>query len=230
MDAVAMLRPVTKYAAEIDAVDASSEIMASAFRAAESGRPGAAFVGLPKDIMKAAAPGAVLAPFKAPLLGAAASGALAEAARLIDAAERPMVLLGMLASQPAATAAVRALLAKARFAVAGTYQAAGVVPRERLDCFGGRVGLFHNQPADRLLDAADLVITVGFDPVEYDPALWNRGRVRKLIHIDCVAADIDRDYRPDIELLGDASATLQALSMLLKDRPRAGQAELLAEI
>ena len=52
-----------------------------------------------------------------------------------------------------------------------------MVPREHLDCFAGRVGLFHNQPADRLLDAADLVLTIGFDPVEYDPALWNRGQV-----------------------------------------------------
>jgi len=180
--------------------------------------------------MKAPAPGAILAPSTAPLLGPAEASAITAAAKLIDSAQRPVLLLGMLASQPAATRAVRALLAKARLAVIGTYQAAGVIPRERLDCFGGRVGLFHNQPADRLLDAADLVITVGFDPVEYDPALWNRGRVRKLIHIDCVAADIDRDYRPDIELLGDASATLGALAALLKDRPRAGQAELLAEI
>ena len=108
------------------------------------------------------------------MLGAADAGGITAAARLIDAAERPVVLLGMLASRPAATAAVRALLAKARLAVAGTYQAAGVVPRERLDCFGGRIGLFHNQPADRLLDAADLVVTIGFDPVEYDPALWNQ--------------------------------------------------------
>jgi acetolactate synthase I/II/III large subunit len=230
MDAVAMLRPVTKYAAEIDAVDATSEIMASAFRAAESGRPGAAFVGLPKDVMKTAAPGAILAPFKPPPLGAAASGAIADAARLIDAAERPVVLLGMLASQPAATAAVRALLAKARFAVAGTYQAAGVVPRERLDCFAGRVGLFHNQPADRLLDAADLVVAIGFDPVEYDPALWNRGRARTLIHIDCAPADISGDYRPDVELLGDIAATLEALTGVIKVRPSPAQADLLAEI
>ena len=155
---------------------------------------------------------------------------MADAARLIDAAERPVVLLGMLASQPAATAAVRALLAKARFAVAGTYQAAGVVPRERLDCFAGRVGLFHNQPADRLLDAADLVVTIGFDPVEYDPALWNRGRARTLIHIDCAPADISGDYRPDVELLGDIAATLQALTGVIKVRPSPAQADLLAEI
>jgi acetolactate synthase-1/2/3 large subunit len=230
MDSVAMLRPVTKYSAEIDAVDAIPEIMASAFRAAESGRPGAAFISLPKDIMKAPAPGPVLAPFASPLLGAADAGAIAEAARLIDAAERPVLLLGMLASQPAAAAAVRKLLAKARIAVAGSYQAAGVLPRDQRDCFAGRVGLFHNQPADRLLDAADLVIAIGFDAVEYDPALWNRGRNRKLIHVDCVPADISGDYRPTVELLGDTAATLAALTGLIRARPSPAQTELLADI
>ena len=230
MDTVAMLRPVTKYAAEIDAVSAVSEVLTGAFRAAESGRPGAAFVSLPKDIMKAPASGPILAPAAPALLGAADAEAIAAVARLIDAAERPVLLLGMLASRPAATAAVRALLAKARLAVAGTYQSAGVLPRERLDCFAGRVGLFHNQPADLLLDAADLVVTIGFDPVEYDPALWNRGRTRKLVHIDCVPVDIDTHYRPDIELVGDIAATLQALAGLVRDRPRPAQAELLSAI
>jgi acetolactate synthase-1/2/3 large subunit len=149
---------------------------------------------------------------------------------MIQAAQRPVMLLGMLASQSPVAQAVRALLARTRLAVAGTYQAAGVVPRDRLDCFGGRVGLFHNQPADRLLDEADVVITVGFDPVEYDPALWNAGRTRKLIHIDCIPADYDQCYRPDIELMGDSAATLRALSALLQPKHRPTQSALLAEI
>ena len=230
MNTVAMLRPITKYTAEIDSPAAISEAIAAAFRAAESGRPGAAFLSLPKDVMKAEVSGNVLTPATIATQGPADTDAIAAAATLIDAAERPVVLLGMLASQPAVAAAVRSLLSKAALAVAGTYQAAGVVPRERLDCFAGRVGLFHNQPADRLLDAADLVVTVGFDPVEYDPALWNRGRKRKLIHIDCVPAEIDNDYRPDLELLGSSAATLRALADLVKSRPRPAQAGLLAEI
>ena len=230
MDTVAMLRPVTKYAAEIDSPDAVSEALAAAFRAAESGRPGAAFLSLPKDVMKSPVPGEVLTPARTPRMGAADAAAVAEAARLIDAAERPVVVLGMLASQPAAAAAVRALLDRCKLAVVGTFQAAGVVPRTHLDCFGGRVGLFHNQPSDRLLDAADLVLTVGFDPVEYDPALWNTGRARTLIHVDCVPADPDRHYRPAVELMGDIAATLAALARLLTSRGHPAQADLLAEI
>ncbi len=230
MDTVSMMRPVTKYAVEVDSPEAISEAVAAAFRAAESGRPGATFLSLPKDVMKAGATGAVLTPARCPALGPASAEAIADAARLIEAAERPVVVLGMLASQPEATNAIRALLVQKKLAIASTYQAAGIVPRENIDCFAGRIGLFHNQPADRLLDAADLVLTIGFDPVEYDPALWNAGKTRKLIHLDCVPADPDRNYRPDLELLGDIPATLWALAPLLKSRARPAQADLLAEI
>ncbi|MDP2358035.1 MAG: acetolactate synthase AlsS [Beijerinckiaceae bacterium] len=230
MDTVAIMRPVTKYAAEITSTDAISEALVTAFRAAESGRPGAAFLSLPKGIMKAAALGDVLAPVVAPTSGAADAAAISAASALIAAAKRPVVLLGMLASQPRATAAVRALLDRTKLAVVSTYQAAGVLSRQHLDCFGGRVGLFHNQPADSLLDAADLVLAIGFDAVEYDPALWNRGRDRTLIHLDCVPAMPDRDYRIALELLGDIASTLDCLAPLLAGRRQPEQFEALVEI
>jgi acetolactate synthase-1/2/3 large subunit len=230
MDTVSLFRPVTKFAAEIDSPTALGEVFVAAFRAAESGRPGASFVSLPKDVMGAAGEGAVLAPAMVPPLGPANAAAIEAAAKLIDAAEAPVLLLGMLASQQGPAAAIRALLGRTQMAVASTYQAAGVVPRERIDCFGGRVGLFHNQPADILLDTADLVVTIGFDPVEYDPALWNRGKQRNVVHVDSGPADIDRDYRPAVELVGDIAATLAALGARLRKRARPAQAELLEQI
>src|SRR5580698_7786616 len=51
MDAVSILKPVTKFSATVGAADQVNEVLANAFRAAESGRPGAAFVNLPKDVM-----------------------------------------------------------------------------------------------------------------------------------------------------------------------------------
>src|SRR6202789_2663845 len=47
MDAVSILRPITKYSVTVGAPDQVSGVMANAFRAAESGRPGAAYVTLP---------------------------------------------------------------------------------------------------------------------------------------------------------------------------------------
>src|ERR1700720_3331473 len=54
MDAVSILKPVTKFSATVGASDQLSEVLANAFRAAEMGRPGASYVNLPMDVMTAA--------------------------------------------------------------------------------------------------------------------------------------------------------------------------------
>src|SRR6476659_5041344 len=194
MDTVSILKPVTKFSATIGASDQVNEVLANAFRAAESGRPGASYVNLPKDVMTEPC---AHEPLPAPAfagLGPADGAAIKEAVRLINAASNPVVLLGMLASKPTNTKALENFVSKANLAVVGTFQAAGAGGAIFLDNFGGRVGQIANQPADRLLDAADLVITVGYDPIEYWPALWNAKRQRRIIHIDVLPADLDNSY------------------------------------
>jgi acetolactate synthase I/II/III large subunit len=230
MDTVSLFRPITKLSAEIDSPEAVAEVAANAFRAAESGRPGAAFISAPQDIMMGPAEGEVLTPVAPEKLGPADAEAIAEAAARINGAERPILLLGLLASQPRAAEAVRQLLTHTKLPVVCTFQGAGIVPRELFDCFGGRVGLFHNQPGDKLLDAADVVVAVGYDPVEYEPALWNKGRKRAVIHIDVASADLDKDYRPQLELIGDIAATLRALAAQIERKSASADAALLGEI
>ena len=212
MDAVSICKPVTKFSATVASADSVSEVMANAFRAAESGRPGAAYVNLPKDIMAAPCPHDVLPMPAYSGLGPADSSAIAEAARLITGAENPVVLLGLLASKPANAVALRDFIGKNYLPVVGTFQAAGAVATHLFENFGGRVGQLANQPGDRLLDSADLVITIGYDPVEYPPSDWNRNNLRRIIHIDLLTADLDNSYRPYVELTGDIAATLSSLT------------------
>jgi acetolactate synthase-1/2/3 large subunit len=230
MDTVSIFKPITKYSAEVNSSEAISEIVADAFRAAESGKPGAAFVSLPMDIMAAEAKGDVLTPVKPESLGAADGHELSEAAALINKAQNPVLLLGMLASQPETAEAVRLFLKKTGLPVVNTYQAAGAVGQDLFGQFGGRVGLFHNQPGDRLLDASDLVITVGYDPIEYDAALWNRGRKGAVIHIDVVRPDADKDYKPAIELIGNIKAILVQLTTRVDAIERQRNRQILSEI
>lgn len=211
MDTVNLLRPVTKFSAEVSNANTVSEVFAQAFRCAESDRPGAAFVSLPSDVMTLQTDATILAPVRPCLLGKADQQSIELAARHINASKSPVLLLGMSASQHGNALAIRELLRKAPFAVASCYQAAGVISRDLLHCFAGRVGIFHNQPADSVLDNADLVITVGFNPVEYDPVVWNHKQQRKLIHIDTEPADADADYQPLVELIGSIAATLDEL-------------------
>jgi acetolactate synthase I/II/III large subunit len=216
MDAVSMLKPVTKFSATVGAPDQLNEVLANAFRAAESGRPGAAYVNLPRDVM--AGPCAY-EPLQSPAfagLGPADGAAIKEAASLINAASNPVVLLGMLASKPVNARALQVFLGENNLPVVGTFQAAGAVGAMSFDNFGGRVGQIANQPADRLLASADLVITVGYDPVEYWPPLWNDKSERKILHIDVLPADLDNCYRPYVELTGDIAQTLQTLTPQLR--------------
>src|SRR6201982_234409 len=106
MDAVSLMKPVTKFRATGGAPSQVNDVLINAFRAAESGRPGAAYVNLPKDVMAAPSEHDVLAPpaFSGP--GPAEEVALPEAALLINAAENPVVLLGLYASKPVNAAAV----------------------------------------------------------------------------------------------------------------------------
>ncbi|WP_407178648.1 acetolactate synthase AlsS [Bradyrhizobium sp. STM 3562] len=212
MDSVSIMKPVTKFSATVGAPDQLGEVLANAFRAAESGRPGAAYVNLPIDIMAAPCSREPLAApaFAGP--GSADAAAIKEAARLINAASNPVVMLGMLASKPANAQALQTFIGKNNLPVVGTFQAAGAVGAMLFDNFGGRVGQIANQPADRLLESADLVMTVGYDPVEYWPPLWNGRNPRKIIHIDVQPADLDNCYSPYVELTGDIAQTLQALS------------------
>jgi acetolactate synthase-1/2/3 large subunit len=67
-------------------------------------------------------------------------------------------------------------------------------------------------------DRADLVVSVGYDPVEYGPALWNPNRAHRIIHIDTQPAEVDAAYRPEVELIGDIEGSLTRL--LAEVQPR----------
>lgn len=86
MDTVAMFSPVTKYAVEVTAADALAEVVSNAFRAAEQGRPGSAFISLPQDVVDQPTHGAILPVGNAPQMGAAPDEAIEKVAQMIAAA------------------------------------------------------------------------------------------------------------------------------------------------
>jgi acetolactate synthase-1/2/3 large subunit len=68
------------------------------------------------------------------------------------------------------------------------------------------------------VDEADLVITIGYDLVEYPPRLWNPNGDKTIIDIDFLPAEIDGQYHPKVELVGDIATTLAALAERLAVR------------
>lgn len=224
LDAVGLMKPVTKYSAEVVTADQLGEIMGNAIRAAESGRPGAAFISLPKDIGLAQFPGNPDAGWGQPVIqGAGAISTIDTAARLINASRKPMILFGMEASKASYAPAIQNLLAQTKIPYTATFQGAGkwAQPKDQ-EIFVGRVGLFQNQPADHLLEEADCIITIGYDPIEYDPKFWNHNCQRKLIAIDVISPDQDNDFLPNAEIIGNIAETLDLLVTRLTPQFDAG--------
>jgi acetolactate synthase-1/2/3 large subunit len=212
MDAVGMLSAVTKSAGEVSVADNVPEAIANAFREATQEPKGAAAVVLPYDVLTDTTTVSMKNPHWVPQLGAAPAPSVQQAAALLKQAKFPVILAGARSGSDRAVAALHRLLGVAGLPVVETFQAAGVISHELEEHYLGRVGLFRNQPGDILLHKADVILTVGYDFVEYEPSKWNKDHLRVIIHLDEIAADLDDYYRPTVELRGDVAETLDALA------------------
>lgn len=208
LDNAALFQPITKYSVEVQDVKNIPEAVTNAFRIASAGQAGAAFVSFPQDVVNEVTNTKNVRAVAAPKLGPAADDAISAAIAKIQTAKLPVVLVGMKGGRPEAIKAVRKLLKKVQLPFVETYQAAGTLSRDLEDQYFGRIGLFRNQPGDLLLEQADVVLTIGYDPIEYDPKFWNINGDRTIIHLDEIIADIDHAYQPDLELIGDIPSTI----------------------
>ncbi|KIW90410.1 acetolactate synthase, catabolic [Cladophialophora bantiana CBS 173.52] len=214
MRALDILGPTAKTAVGIDIEDQAAEAIVNAFRSANAAPKGAAVISIPQDVAKGTSK---ILPFPSdafvpPMYGPAPLQKLDQVVQMIESAKLPVLFLGMRASSPKVVSAVRRLLSKFPLPTVETFQAAGAVPKELVHLFYGRVGLFRNQVGDKLLSRSDLVLAVGYDPVEYDANLWNPHGTKKIVHIDFTASDYGTYYHPVAELLGSVVENVTYLS------------------
>ena len=215
VDVVDMFEPVTKWNVRIERVPTIPEIVRKAFRVATLEKPGPTHIELPENVAATQLVGAdaalkPLAPGRAYFPEPPAE-AIAHAARLINAAERPIVLAGNGVLRRGAAQQLRDFAKSFHVPVAATFMGKGAVDdRSHLSLMA--VGL---QARDHVLtgfDRADLVISVGYDLVEYAPSRWNPDGTKRIIHIDTQPAEVDAGYQPEVELIGDIGGALEALT------------------
>jgi acetolactate synthase-1/2/3 large subunit len=213
VDVVDMFKPVTKWNTRIERTAVIPEIVRKAFRVATLSKPGPTHIELPENIagteLAATDQNRPLVPGK-PYFPEPSHDAIAHAARLINSAHRPIILAGNGVLRRRASDQLRALAKRLHVPVAATFMGKGAIDdRSHLSLMA--VGL---QARDHVLtgfDRADLVIAVGYDLVEYAPASWNPDGAKRIIHIDTQPAEVDADYQPEVELIGDIGGALEQL-------------------
>lgn len=217
LELVQMFSPVTKYASQILEPEIIPEIVRKAFKVAQTEKPGACFISLPENVAAMQAAGKTPLPVKQSALAHPSEGKVKAAAELIRAAKRPIIMAGNGIIRANASEQLIAFAEKLCVPVATTFMAKGVIPFSHPLCLGA-VGLQARDYVACGFDRADLIICVGYDMVEYPPALWNGKKDSRIIHIDSSPAEVDEYYPVDVGVVGGVGAALTALSRQLASR------------
>jgi acetolactate synthase-1/2/3 large subunit len=210
MDVVGMYEPVTKWAQSVYHPDSIPEIIRKAVRTARGEKPGAVHIELAENIARMETAAGVLEPrrFRRPGPDDKISDAAYE---LIRNARTPIIIAGNGAVRRRASNQLRRLAEQTGIPVTTTFMGKGAVDYSQ-DYALYTIGLGQwDHVADAVRDA-DVVITVGYDLVEYPPRLWNPDATETIVHIDFDPAEIDHEYHPAVELVGDIGHALWQLN------------------
>jgi acetolactate synthase I/II/III large subunit len=216
VDLVSMFRPVTKWAEQVPAPVAVPEMVRRAFKTAQTERPGATYLAVPEDIESARA-----APDWAPLppdrvrAEEPSKTQIRRAADVLADASAPIVLAGHGAARDweggGASPALVALAEQWNAPVATTFHGKGVFPDDHPNALGA-VGFMRHDYANFGFDAADVIVAVGYELQEFDPAKINPRRDKKIIHVHRFPAEVDDHYPVAVGIEGDVSRSLTALA------------------
>ncbi|MCK5363113.1 MAG: acetolactate synthase large subunit, partial [Gammaproteobacteria bacterium] len=167
MDVVSMFRPVTKWAVTILNADTIPEIIRKAVRLARTEKPGAVHIELPENIAEMETSKLPISPrrFRRSVPD---SKIVDKAFALLEGTRKPVILAGNGCIRKRASKQLRRLCEQTGIGVISTFMAKGCVDMDADYCLY-TVGLGSKDRVSKVIDDADLVITLGFDMVEYHP-------------------------------------------------------------
>ena len=200
IDIVDMMRPITKFTAQVVSGDRIPSMVREAFRLAHEERPGAVHIELPEDIAVETTTQPLLSPSltRRPI---AEYKAIANAIDMIEQATSPLLLIGAGANRKLTAKMLREFVDKTCIPFVTTQMGKGVL-NESDPRFAGNTALSDNDFVHRAIERADLIINVGHDVVEKPPFFMHHNG-KKVIHINFESAAVDPVYFPQAEVIGD---------------------------
>jgi len=212
INTVSMFRPITKWNTRIEVPDRIPEIVRKAFKLSSMEKPGPVHIEIPENIPSLSLDEEPLEPLDI-IYPEPSRQAIARAVEMIKRARQPLILAGNGVIRGNATAHLAQFSRKLRIPVTTTFMGMGAIPADD-DLFISTTGLQARDYISCGFDRADLIIAVGYDPVEFNPNYWD-GK-KEILHINFTAADVDKHYRAT-EVIGNIKDTLSLLTESLTD-------------
>jgi len=221
-DVINITVPVTKWNYQVTEAREIPEILAKAFYIARSGRPGPVLIDITKNAQLEKLPYADYVPCTrirsyrpAPVVR---PEAVAEAAALINQAQRPLVLWGQGVVLGGAEREFQEFIEKSGIPAAWTILGAGVLPtRHPLNV--GMLGMHGNYGPNVLTNECDVLIAIG---MRFDDRVTGRldkyAKQAQIIHLDIDPTEIDKNVATTVAVWGDCKQTLPLLTQLVDVR------------
>ncbi|QPH54902.1 acetolactate synthase large subunit [Pontivivens ytuae] len=210
MDVVDMYRSVTKWSHGIIAPDTIPEVVRKAVRLARKEKPGAVHLELAENVAKMEVDAEPLEPrrFWRPEVS---DHILDKAWDAIRGAKQPIIIAGNGAIRKRCSAELRAFVEATGIGVLHTFMGKGSVDMDDPRCLF-TIGIQQRDWPALAVERADVVICIGYDLVEYPPRLWNAGADKAIVHLDFEPAEIDANYHPAVEGVGDIAEAICGLT------------------
>ena len=218
---VGITQAVTKWNCQVKRAEDIPAAIAKAFYVARSGRPGPVVVDITKDAQCS------VAPFRYKKLVSIRSyvpdpqpdpACIEEAARLINEAQRPLVMVGQGVLLGNAEAELQEFLAKSGMPVASTLLGLSAVPTDSPQ-YVGMLGMHGNYGPNIKNRDCDLLIAIGMrfdDRVTGNPAHF--GENARVIHLEIDPAEIGKIIQADVPVAGNVRETLPLLTARIRRR------------
>ena len=209
LNVVKMFEPMTKWSWSIRNAKNIPEIVRRAFKIALTEKPGATHIELPQDIAKQESDIPPIG-FQEIYRPEANKEQIRKAAKMILEAKKPLLFVGNGCAREHESPHLRKFVEKTKIFSINTFMGKGVIPDD-CDTHLQTIGI---KAADHALQAvldADVVISVGYDLVEYTPKMWNSDLNKKIIHVDFTPSEVYTFYRPDVEISSDIGDAMDAI-------------------
>jgi acetolactate synthase I/II/III large subunit len=210
VDVVATMKPLTKLSRQIVSAASIPTVIRDAFRAAMEERPGPVHLELPEDIAGdevAPVPMIPIHPIEIPV---AHRAALDRAADMILHAKRPLIMMGAATSRPRSTHGIASFVRRTGIPFFTTQMGKGTVPGGT-NLYMGTAALSERDYVHEAIDAADLIVAIGHDPIEKPPFIMGPAGPQ-VIHVSYTPATVEQVYFPNAEVVGDVGPSLELLA------------------
>jgi len=214
-----MYGPMTKWVAQIDRVERIPEYVSHAFHTAMAGRPGPVLLALPEDALFAQAAVADV-PHYQTVRAAPAPADMGKLKAMLQAAERPFVILGGGGWDRASCDALRAWLEASQLAAGTSFRCQDLLDNRSV-AFAGDVGIGINPKLAQRVREADVVLVIGARLGEMTTSGYSLFEApvpaQKLIHVHGGAEELGRVYSATLPINAGMARFVEALSQVKLD-------------